>query len=96
MKTIAIITSFLLITACTSNTKLVKHDEPIMHNENDKLCENHKSDFQYFRASFNKEHAEACSSGCVYTSSMSKNSDTMERIAGLYYLMNCDSNHGRL
>ena len=96
MKTIALIASFLLITACTSNTKLVKHDEPIMHNENDKLCENHKSDFQYFHAAFDKEHAEACSSGCAYTSSMSKNSDTMERIAGLYYLMNCDSNHGRL
>ncbi|MEI7996706.1 MAG: hypothetical protein WCH01_17560 [Methylococcaceae bacterium] len=96
MKTIALIASFLLITACTSNTKLVKHDDPLMHSENDKLCENHKSDFQYFRAAFDKEHGEGCSSGCAYTPSMTKNSDTMERVAGLYYLMNCDSNHGRL
>jgi hypothetical protein len=96
MKTIVLIVSLLLTTACTSNAKLVKHDDLVMHNENDKLCENHKSDFQYFRSAFDKEHAEACSDGCAYTSSMNKNSDTMERIAGLYYLMNCDSNHGRL
>lgn len=96
MKTIALIASLLLLTACTSNTNLVKQDEPVMHTENDKLCENHKSDFKYFRSAFDKEHAETCSNGCAYTASMNKNSDTMERIAGLYYLMDCDSNHGRL
>jgi len=96
MKTLALIASLLLITACTTNTKLVKRDEPVMHNENNKLCENHKRDFQYFRTAFDKEHAESCSNGCTYTSSMNKNSDTMERIAGLYYSMNCDSNYGRL
>lgn len=90
MKTILFIASLLLITACTSNHQLVMHDE------NGKLCENHKNDFQHYRAAFDKEHAEVCSSGCAYTSSMNKNSDTMERIAGLYYLMNCDSNYGRL
>ncbi len=96
MKMISVIASLLLITACTSNSKLLKHDEVVMHDENDKLCENHKIDFQYFRDAFDKEHADVCSSGCVYTPSMNKNSDTMERIAGLYYLMNCDYNHGRL
>lgn len=90
MKIIVFIASLLLMTACTSDPKLVMHDE------NDKLCENHKSDFQYFQAKFDREHAEVCSSGCAYTSSMNKASDTMEHIAGLYYLMNCDLNHGRL
>lgn len=90
MRTIVLIASLLLTTACTSNPKLAMHDK------NDQLCENHKSDFQYFRAAFDKEHADACSNGCAYTPTMNKNSDTMERIAGLYYLMNCDTNHGRL
>jgi hypothetical protein len=90
MKNILFIASVLLITACTSSPKLAAQDE------NAKLCENHKSDFQHFRTAFEKEHADVCSGGCAYTTSMNKNSVTMERIAGLYYLMNCDSSHGRL
>lgn len=66
------------------------------HSENAMLCENHKTDFQYFREAFDKEHAAVCGEGCTYTASMLKNSDTMERVAGLYYLMNCDADHGRL
>lgn len=99
MKTLLLVSSFLLITGCSSNPKLAVQDESTeleMLSENDKLCENHKKDFQYFRAAFDKEHAEVCANGCAYTPSMSKNSDTMERVAGLYYLMACDSNHGRL
>lgn len=98
MKIILLISSILLMTACASNPELAnnENDALAMHDENDNLCENHKSDFQYFRAAFDKEHAEVCSSGCAYTASMNKNSDTMERVAGLYYLMNCDSGHGRL
>ncbi len=90
MKTVIFMSLLLLITACASDPKLA------LQNENDKLCENHKQDFQNFRAAFDKEHAETCASGCAYTASMNKNSDTMEHIAGLYYLMNCDVNHGRL
>lgn len=99
MKIIVLIGSIVLMTACTSNPKLATHTENdalAMSDDNDNLCENHKSDFQYFRAAFDKEHAEVCAGGCAYTASMNKNSDTMERVAGLYYLMNCDSNHGRL
>ena len=90
MKTIVLIVSLLLITACTSNPKLVMHDE------NGKLCESHKSDFLYFSDAFDNEHAKVCTSGCVYTASMNKNSEMLEQIAGLYYLMSCDLNHGRL
>lgn len=97
MKTYAAISLFLLITACATSPKLAQHDVAPMHDENDKICENHKSDFEYFSTAFNKEHADVCSgAGCVYTPSMNKNSDTMERIAGVYYLMSCDANHGRL
>ena len=97
MKTFAAIVSLLLITACTSNPKLALNDPAPARDENGKLCENHKSDFHFFRSAFNQEHAEVCGSGgCVYTPSMNKNSDTMERIAGVYYLMSCDANHGRL
>jgi len=100
MKALLLISSLLLFTACASDPKLAVHDESNQHSsvlaENDKLCENHKSDFLYFRTAFDKEHAEVCGSGCTYTDSMLKNSDTMERVAGLYYLMNCDANHGRL
>ncbi|MFO1419323.1 MAG: hypothetical protein U1E83_11745 [Methylotetracoccus sp.] len=67
-----------------------------MSSENDKLCENHKQDYRYFLSRFSQEHAQVCSGDCAYTQSMNKNSDTMERVAGLYYLMNCDYNHGRL
>ncbi|MGR9072794.1 MAG: hypothetical protein ACU833_06995 [Gammaproteobacteria bacterium] len=90
MKTFVLMSSLILMSGCASNQKVAMHDE------NDKLCENHKSDFQYYRTAFDNEHADVCSGGCTYTASMNKNSDTMERIAGLYYLMGCDSNHGRL
>lgn len=90
MKSLIVTASILLLTACASNPNLARHDE------NDKLCEAHKSDFQYYQAAFDKEHDQVCAGGCVYNASMTKNSDTMERIAGLYYMMNCDSNHGRL
>lgn len=90
MKIVVFMASLLLSTAWMSSPALAMSDN------NDQLCENHKSDFQYFRAAFDKEHAEVCANGCAYTPSMNKNSDTMERIAGLYYLMNCDTNHGRL
>jgi hypothetical protein len=89
MKTILFI-SILMMTACSSNPKLAMHDP------NDKLCESHKSDYQYFRTAFDKEHTDNCSGGCAYTPSMNKNSNMMERVAGLYYLMSCDANHGRL
>jgi hypothetical protein len=91
MKIEALLPVLLVFAACASNP-----DKVAMHDENDNLCENHKSDFQYFRAALEKERARTCSNGCAYTASMNKSSDTMERIAGLYYLMNCDSNHGRL
>ncbi len=90
MKILVIFISVLFLTACSTNQKVVMSDL------NDKLCENHKSDFNYFKVAFNKEHDQVCSAGCVYTPAMTKNSDTMERVAGLYYLMNCDTNHGRL
>ncbi|AEF99802.1 hypothetical protein [Methylomonas methanica] len=99
MKIIALAISLLLMTACASDPRLAVHDgnhELAVQNENDKLCENHKSDFEYFRVAFDKERSEICATGCAYTPSMNKNSDTLERIAGLYYLMNCDANHGRL
>lgn len=100
MKTLLFVVGSLLLTAgCSSNPTMASLDESTeleMLSENDKLCENHKKDFQYFRAAFDKEHEEVCANGCAYTASMSKNSDTMERVAGLYYLMACDSNHGRL
>lgn len=90
MRTFILIASALFITACTSAPKVA------MNTENDKLCEDHKSDYLHFRSAFDKEHAEVCANGCAYTPSMNKNSDTLEHIAGLYYLMNCDLNHGRL
>ncbi len=93
MKTKALIALMLLTAACTSNPKV---DKVAMHDENDKLCENHKDDYNYFRAAFAKEHAAVCADGCAYTPTMNKNSDAMERIAGVYYLMSCDYNHGRL
>ncbi|MCK9605958.1 MAG: hypothetical protein M0R33_05845 [Methylomonas sp.] len=99
MKIIMLAISLLLMTACAPNSKLITqdgNDELAVKSENDKLCENHKNDFEYFRVAFDKEHSEICSTGCAYTPSMNKNSDTMERVAGLYYLMNCDSEHGRL
>jgi hypothetical protein len=91
MKITALVPALLVLTACASSP-----DKVAMHDENDRLCENHKHDFQYFRAAFDKERAETCSNGCIYTPSMNKSSDMMERIAGLYYLINCDYNHGRL
>lgn len=90
MKIIMLIASLLLSTACSTNPKLAQN------NTDDQLCNNHKADYQYFRAAFNKEHSEICGAGCTYTPAMTKNSDTMERIAGTYYLMNCDYSHGRL
>ena len=99
MKNLLLIGSLILVTACASDPKVAVQDSNeglAIGSENDKLCENHKSDFQYFREAFNKEHAEVCGDGCIYSASMIKNSDTMERVAGLYYLMNCDVNHGRL
>ncbi|MGR8931386.1 MAG: hypothetical protein ACU836_12145 [Gammaproteobacteria bacterium] len=99
MKILLLISSLLILSACASDPKLSmheEHDDVAMNTENDKLCENHRSDFQYFRAAFEKEHTDACGDGCTYTPSMLKNSDTMERVAGLYYLMSCDVNHGRL
>jgi hypothetical protein len=60
------------------------------------LCQNHKKDYEYFKSEFKKEHDKICKNGCSYTLSMIKNSDTMYRIAGTYYLMNCDSSNGRL
>ena len=90
MKTLILIGSLLLVTACSSNPKLASHGDY------DGLCEGRKSDYQYFRTAFEKEHIALCSNGCTYTPSMNKNSDTMERVAGMYYLKNCDLNHGRL
>lgn len=90
MKILVFVLSTLFLTACSTSPKVAMSDP------NDKLCENHKSDFHYFHAAFAKEHDQACTAGCVYTPTMTKNSDTMERVAGLYYLMNCDASHGRL
>lgn len=91
MKMLAVIPVLLLSVACASNGHKIA-----VQDENYKLCGSHKSDYHFFRTAFEREHADACSNGCVYTASMNKNSDTMERIAGLYYLMNCDYSHGRL
>lgn len=99
MKTILIICSCLLVSACATNQQVAVQqaaEDLALNEENGKLCENHKKDFQHFRLAFDKEHAEVCGSGCTYTDSMIKNSDTMERVAGLYYLMDCDANYGRL
>jgi hypothetical protein len=91
MKKIILLISVLVLSACaTTSHKVATHDL------NDKLCENHKSDYHYFRSAFEKERSSLCTGGCAYTPSMNKNSDTMERVAGLYYLMSCDVNHGRL
>ena len=87
-----VIPILLALAACASNNP----DKLALQDENITLCANHKNDFQYFRAAFDKEHAQTCANGCVYTPSMNKTSDTMERIAGVYYLMNCDYHHGRL
>ncbi len=86
----------LLLTACASNSQLAQQSQPVLAGDNAQLCENHKGDYQYFRAAFDKEHGEVCANGCQYTPAMTKNSDTMERIAGLYYLMDCDYRYGRL
>lgn len=94
MKFATLIVAALAFTACATNSKVAT--QVAMTSENDKLCENHKNDYNYFLKEFNKEHAAACTSGCTYTPSMNKTSDTMERVAGLYYLMNCDYKHGRL
>lgn len=91
MKKLIILFALLFVAACSSNPKVAMNDV------NDKLCENHKSDFHYFQSAFDTERGRVCGGGsCVYTPSMTKNSDTMERVAGLYYLMSCDVNHGRL
>ena len=60
------------------------------------ICVAQKKDYEFFRDAFNKEHNEVCSAGCTYTPTMNKYSDTMERIAGTYYLQDCDLTYGRL
>ena len=60
------------------------------------LCQDQKKDYEFFRDAFWKEHNEVCTNGCIYTEVMNKNSDNMERIAGTYYLQDCDLKYGRL
>lgn len=62
----------------------------------DNICKTQKEDYMYFRDLFLKEYSTICTNGCNYTPSMNKNSDTLERIAGTYYLQNCDLTFGRL
>lgn len=90
MKITVLMIPLVLLAACTTNPKLA------LTNTDSQLCGNHKADYQFFRAAFDKEYTGMCANGCAYTPTMTKNSDTMERIAGNYYLMNCDINHGRL
>ena len=60
------------------------------------ICVAQKKDYEFFRDAFNEERDEICLFGCTYTPTMTKNSDTFERIAGTYYLQNCDLTYGRL
>lgn len=95
MKIILLISIILLLSSCSvehrTNSNPNYYDFYIQD-----VCVNHKKDYEFFKSEFKKEHDKICKNGCSYTESMIKNSDTMHRIAGTYYLMNCDSSNGRL
>lgn len=93
MKKIIIIFCSVLLSSCSISCSLehVNKSDP-----NYEVCVNHKKDYEQFKAEFKKEHNKICKDRCSYTPSMIRNSDIMYRIAGTYYLINCDNLTGRL
>jgi len=60
------------------------------------ICKTHIEDYNILSNRFSTQLNSGCMDGCILSPEMVSLSDDLHRIAGEYYLMDCDVVHGRL